>query len=75
MTDGILTLLGVFGILCILSILRVGMAVISDRNLLRASGWMWITFGVAVYAEVKSPIGASFDAVMLGLIHFAAMIL
>ncbi|MBB5515002.1 hypothetical protein FHS89_001012 [Rubricella aquisinus] len=75
MSDGTFSLLGVFGILCILSILRVGMAVIADRHLLRASGWMWVTFSVGLYAELTSPIGADFQAVMRGLIHFAAMIL
>lgn len=75
MTDGILTLLGVFGVLCILTILRVGISVISETKLWQSVGWVWVTLSVGIYTEIRSPIGAGFDAVMLGLIHFAAMVI
>lgn len=73
MSDGLLLLLAFYGFACVATLGRITIAFTSEQRMLRPLIWMWLTFGLAVYVEIKSPIGATFDAVMLGLIHVAAI--
>ena len=75
MTDQMLLLTGLWGVFLILSIARVGVALVLDRRLRGPLGWVVTALFAGFYLEATIPAGASFDAVMQGLIYLVSHVL
>ncbi|MGB0498701.1 MAG: hypothetical protein ACPGID_10210 [Rubricella sp.] len=75
MTETALWASAIFGMVCIGTIARVGVAWVSGGRMLRPLLWALFTLGFALALEIRAPLGASFEGVMRGFIFLAAKVI